>query len=119
MRATWTPLRRSFTEQKYSVKRRFMKISTASVVACVLGLAAGQTAVRAQASAPLGQQAAGIEVLARGPIHEAYGQPVEREPTAGPIIPKAPPQPVPEQPPDLKPEGANVQWMAGFWAWDD
>ncbi|MBO0697179.1 MAG: YXWGXW repeat-containing protein [Zavarzinella sp.] len=60
-----------------------------------------------------------VEVLARGPVHEAYAEPSEREPTPTPIIPKEPPRPIEELPPDQKPEGANVQWMPGYWAWDD
>src|SRR5262249_52370215 len=27
--------------------------------------------------------------------------------------------PVPEVAPDQKPEGDNVQWLSGYWAWDD
>ena len=60
-----------------------------------------------------------IEVLARGPVHEAYAEPSEREPKPTPIVPKAPPKPIEELPPDQKPEGDNVQWMPGYWAMDD
>jgi hypothetical protein len=60
-----------------------------------------------------------VEVLARGPVHEAYAEPSEREPAPTPVIPKEPPKPIEELPPDQKPEGANVQWMPGYWAWDD
>jgi hypothetical protein len=59
-----------------------------------------------------------VEVLARGPVHEAYAEPAEREPAPTPIIPKEPPKPIEELPPDQKPDGANVQWMPGYWAWD-
>src|SRR4051794_23835733 len=60
-----------------------------------------------------------VEVLARGPVHEAYAEPSEREPKATPVIPKEPPKPIEELPPDQKPEGDNVQWMPGYWQWDD
>src|SRR4051812_16386872 len=60
-----------------------------------------------------------VEVLARGPVHEAYAEPSEREPKATPVIPKEPPKPIEEMPPDQKPEGDNVQWIPGYWAWDD
>jgi WXXGXW repeat (2 copies) len=60
-----------------------------------------------------------VEVLARGPVHEAYAEPSEREPAPTPIIPKEPPKPVEEVPPDQKPEGDNVQWMPGYWGWDE
>jgi len=60
-----------------------------------------------------------VEVLARGPVHEAYAEPSEREPKPTPIVPKEPPKPIEELPPDQKPEGDNVQWMPGYWGWDE
>jgi hypothetical protein len=60
-----------------------------------------------------------VEVLARGPVHEAYAEPVEREPKPSPVLAKEPPKAIEELPPDQKPDGANVQWMPGYWAWDD
>lgn len=60
-----------------------------------------------------------IEVLARGPVHEAYAEPSEREPKPTPVVPKEPPKPIEELPPDQKPEGDNVQWLPGYWAWDE
>src|SRR5260370_19981134 len=59
-----------------------------------------------------------VTVQARGPIHEAYAQPTDTAPQAGPIIPKQPPDPVVEQPPDEKPQGDNVIWIPGYWTWD-
>ena len=35
------------------------------------------------------------------------------------IAPKMPPDPVEELPPDQKPEGDNVQWIPGYWHWDE
>ncbi len=60
----------------------------------------------------------GVEVLARGPVHEGYAEPLEQQPTAGPILPKQPPPPIDELPPDQKPAGDNVVWMPGYFAWD-
>jgi hypothetical protein len=59
----------------------------------------------------------GVEVLARGPVHEAFATPTAE---AGPTktVPKQPPQPIEELPPDEKPEG-DVLWISGYWAWDD
>ena len=54
-----------------------------------------------------------------GRIHEAFAGPVVHDPRPGPIIPKVPPQPIQELPPDQKPEGANIEWISGYWAWDD
>src|SRR5207253_5149589 len=35
-----------------------------------------------------------------------------------PVVPKKPPDPVPEEPPNQKPQGDNVEWIPGYWAWD-
>ncbi|MDX6766559.1 MAG: hypothetical protein SFU85_07195 [Candidatus Methylacidiphilales bacterium] len=59
------------------------------------------------------------EVLAKGPLHEAFAETVQLNPEAGPVIPTAPPEPVEEIPPEVKPEGNNVLWIPGYWAWDD
>src|SRR5437899_766287 len=59
----------------------------------------------------------GVEVMTRGPIHEAFATPTTPpEPTQP--IPKRPPAPITELPPDEKPEG-NVLWIGGYWAWDE
>jgi WXXGXW repeat (2 copies) len=60
----------------------------------------------------------GIIIQSRGPIHEAFAQPVELNPTPTTTVPKAPPPAVPELPPGEKPSGANVQWIPGYWGWD-
>jgi hypothetical protein len=61
--------------------------------------------------------ATGIEVQARGPIHEAFAQPTPID--AGPTtaVAQKPPAAIPELPPDQKPAGKNVQWIPGYWAW--
>lgn len=59
------------------------------------------------------------EVLGRGPIHEGYAQPGATTPTPAPVVPKKPPEPINEVPPDQKPEGDNVVWIPGYWGWDD
>ena len=56
------------------------------------------------AGSVLAQQADGVEVLARGPVHEAYAEPVDARPQATPVIPRQPPDPVDELPPDQRPE---------------
>jgi hypothetical protein len=65
------------------------------------------------------QDPAGPEVLARGPIHEAFAAPVVFNPTPGVVVPKPPPSQIEEQPPDQKPQGSHVDWIPGYWAWDD
>src|SRR5580704_1273864 len=61
----------------------------------------------------------GVDVQTRGPVHEAYAAPTSLQPVPGPIIPKQPPDPIEEMPPDEKPAGDNVEWLPGYWAWDD
>src|SRR5688572_26996233 len=60
-----------------------------------------------------------VEVLTRGPIHEAYASAVDTQPQPGVLAPKQPPDPIEELPPDQKPEGDNVQWIPGYWDWDE
>jgi hypothetical protein len=70
-----------------------------------------------------GQEAGGkpddVEVLTRGPVHEAYADPGVTPAEAAPIVPKQPPDPVEEAPPDQKPEGDNVIWIPGYFTWDE
>ena len=79
-------------------------------------------AVRAQDPGdipPAPPQPPGQEIQTRGPVHESFAQPVVYDPKPGAVIPRRPPDPIEELPPDQKPEGANVQWIPGYWAWDD
>jgi hypothetical protein len=93
--------------------RYIVLLGSAWVVAAGLGW--GQT-VSEQAAGETAPATPGVEVQARGPVHEAFATPVtEPEPTA--LVPKAPPQPIRELPPEQKPEG-NVVWIPGYWAWD-
>lgn len=61
----------------------------------------------------------GVEFLARGPIHEAFAEPTVRSPQSSPLVAKEPPKPIEELPPDQMPQGANVHWIPGYWAWND
>jgi hypothetical protein len=81
-------------------------------------VSAGSLARGQQAPDPAAQQP-GVEVLTRGPVHEAFAEPAIRAPRPTPVIPKQAPKDIEELPPDQKPEGDNVQWIPGYWAWDD
>ncbi|GBD36318.1 Filamentous hemagglutinin [bacterium HR36] len=61
----------------------------------------------------------GAQPVLRGPVHEAYAQPARVKPQPGPVVPKEPPKPIEEIPPDQKPAGENVQWIPGYWFWDE
>ncbi len=83
------------------------------VCVCLIDRVPGQDAPPAEPP-PVPQ---GVEVQARGPVHEAFasltGDPVPTKP-----VTKQPPAPLAEMPPDEKPEGDH-QWIGGYWAWDD
>ena len=71
------------------------------------------------ASKALAQQPPeGVEVLARGPVHEAFAATSE-QPKPTPVLNRRPPEPVEELPPDQKPDGDNVLWIPGYWHYDD
>ncbi|MEZ5941445.1 MAG: hypothetical protein R3C18_08650 [Planctomycetaceae bacterium] len=74
-------------------------------------------AVQAQALA--GPQADDeiILPLEQGPIHEAFAELITLDARSGVVAPKAPPEPINEVPPDLRPEGTRVEWFPGYWAW--
>jgi hypothetical protein len=59
----------------------------------------------------------GVEVLARGPVHEAFASPTT-DPAPTKPCPKQPPKPIDEMPPDEKPEG-DVLWIGGYFHYDE
>jgi len=95
-----------------------MKVYMYCLVAALLGTA---VAWGQQRDAPRGRTGAedGVEVLTRGPVHEAFAETISFDPEAGVVVPKAAPEAIEELPPDQKPDGANVAWIPGYWAWDD
>ena len=66
-----------------------------------------------------GAEVKGVEVLTRGPVHEAFAGMVTFNPVPGVIVTKAPPVPIEEVPPGERPVGTNITWIPGYWAWDD
>jgi hypothetical protein len=61
----------------------------------------------------------GVEIETRGPVHEAFAEPVVYDPDPGLVVPREPPPPIEEAPPDQRPEGDSVSWIPGYWGWDD
>jgi WXXGXW repeat (2 copies) len=59
----------------------------------------------------------GIDVQARGPVHEAFANPSAESGAIAPV-PKKPPLAIEEMPPAEKPEG-QVAWIGGYWHYDD
>jgi hypothetical protein len=70
----------------------------------------------APATEPLNED---FDIQTRGPIHEAFSEQYQANPTPGLLITKRPPAAIEELPPNIKPEGPDVIWIPGYWAWDD
>ncbi|MGV3482997.1 MAG: hypothetical protein ACO1RT_01125, partial [Planctomycetaceae bacterium] len=68
--------------------------------------------------APLPDEELG-EAMLRGPVHEAFAEQVSPNPQPGLIVDQTPPEPIEELPPEVRPEGERVEWIPGYWAWDD
>ena len=60
-----------------------------------------------------------LNVLTRGPMHEAFASVHQADPQPSALVFKTPPEVIDEVPPEYKPDGNNVQWISGYWAWDD
>ena len=62
---------------------------------------------------------AAMEVLTRGPIHEAFAKPVNSGMVSPLVATTKPPEMIEEVPPDTKPADENAIWIGGYSAWDD
>jgi hypothetical protein len=60
-----------------------------------------------------------VIVETRGPVHEAFAEPVEVNPEPTFAVVQAPPQAIEETPPAQRPAGIGVVWIPGYWSWDD
>ena len=87
-----------------------------AVMLCVMGF--GLNSVGAQPRSPMDGEE-GVQVLTRGPVHEAFAETVTFDPQPGVVAARAPPEAIEELPPEQRPEGANVAWIPGYWGWDD
>ncbi len=77
------------------------------------------SSTQADLSASENHLAPAEDFLTRGPLHEAFAGPYEAIATPSIIVEKDPPEPINELPPDHRPEGSNVLWISGYWAWDE
>jgi hypothetical protein len=103
-----------------------MKLSYYTLISSLFALAGGGvTLVPPQAAAQVAVQAEatsqeqGVEVLTRGPVHEAFAATVSFDPQPGVTVTKAPPELIEEIPPDQRPTGDNVTWIPGYWGWEE
>jgi len=72
-----------------------------------------------RADSPINDQDQEVEFLTRGPMHEAFAEPYQANPEETLVVAKQPPEPINELPPNYRPEGNDVAWIPGYWAWDD
>ncbi|MFN5707658.1 MAG: hypothetical protein ACK48X_06330, partial [Planctomycetota bacterium] len=60
-----------------------------------------------------------LDLVTKGPLHEAFAELPQDNPAPNPLVTRQPPEPVKELPPKYQPEGENVEWIPGYWAWDE
>lgn len=82
-------------------------------------LAVAQTRVGVSAGSQDGGFQLGVEVMTRGPVHEAYAQFAEVEVAPPPAIEMEPPPPIDEIPPDETIDSDDAEWVPGYWSFDD
>ena len=99
------------------MRLRFVRIFCMMGVLTAIAMGSGMRPVFA-AGATASVPEEDVQVLASGPIHEAFAETVAFDPEPGIVAPKAPPVVIKEIPPEQKPEG-DIQWIPGYWAWDD
>ena len=94
--------------------RKWCMVAALAVLGTDSGLREAVAAQSGQADAERG-----VQVLTRGPVHEAFAETVTFDPEPGIVVPKTPPAAIEEVPPEQRLEGANVAWIPGYWGWDD
>jgi len=93
--------------------KRFSMFSTVSALVALAPM------LSAAAAGAQSSQAEDVQVLTRGPVHEAFAEPVSFDPRPGLIVRAEPPKPIEELPPEQQLVGDNVAWIPGYWAWAD
>jgi hypothetical protein len=92
-----------------------MKTSISILITLVLAIGAYCKAADVPPPTPAEEQP---EVLTRGPVNEAYAEPVNMENQTGVTAPIEPPAVIDEAPPSDRPSGDQFVWIPGYWAWD-
>ena len=96
--------------------RRIFKFGMAATQTVLIGLGIAIASGQAVNSRVDDQNA---QVLTCGPVHEAFAGIVNYNPEPGVIVHKAPPKMIEESPPEIRPAGENINWIPGYWGWDD
>jgi hypothetical protein len=100
------------------------RYSLPCLLSCVLteiGWAGPQAPPPVPPTAPVASadETDGAEPILRGPVHEAFAEPMRLNAMPNATVPKAPPEPVPEVPPEIRPADEGATWIPGYWAWDE
>jgi hypothetical protein len=104
------------------MEKQTMKPRIWAILPATLGVAlllAVRTPARADQPPPDPTPQDGVDVQARGPVHEAFAEPTDSRPQPSVTASIQPPAAIDEVPPEQKPEGDGVQWIPGYWQWDD
>lgn len=95
-----------------------MRARAVGPVIAMLALSLAGFAAAQQPPRPSEELPGGAEVLTRGPVNEAFDQPVSLQAQAGLVAPIQPPPNIDEIPPGERPQGDGYVWVPGYWGWD-
>lgn len=95
-----------------NVRHAFESCMVAALMACGPNLGLDKASAAQGGPAGVG---AGVEVLTRGPVHEAFAETITFNPEPGVVVPQAPPDIIEEVPPDQRPEGAGAAGCTRSW----
>ena len=93
--------------------------NTRSLLLTFMALTVGLFSLNGTRAAEEWDYSAEAEPLTRGPVHEAFAQPVSPDVDERFVIAYQPPESIQEIPPEEKPAGDNVVWIPGYWHYDD
>jgi hypothetical protein len=93
-------------------------MKTVITIVIILALAAGPLYGAAAGQPPPIPAQEQPEVLTRGPVHEAFAEPVNLQIQAGLMVSNHPPANIKEIPPAERPKGDRYVWVPGYWSWD-
>jgi hypothetical protein len=93
-------------------------MKTAIMIVITLALTAGLLYGEASEVTPPTPVQEQPEVLNRGPVHEAFAEPVDLQVQEGLVAPTQPPPNIVENPPAERPAGNQFVWVSGYWGWD-
>ena len=99
--------------------RKVLMVYLSIGVIGVIGVLFLQSGMASTAGAPAVTDDS-MEILTRGPVHEAFAEVSVDEAQPGTVVSiRDVPDPINEIPPDVRPEGDNIQWISGYWSWDE